>query len=91
MCEEHSCYACERGKCEICGVRLSVSRCYYCGRVVCRECSVELSPGIRVCKECYARLDEIRSANEEVELYEKWSRKVLTRLALYPSRSIGKR
>ncbi len=65
VCEKHFdreagvCVVCRDLMCRVCGRRLSVDVCPLCGRLICRECSVELQPGIRVCRECFSRLDEI--------------------------------
>jgi len=57
------CSVCRDLLCQVCGVRLSVDSCLICGRLVCRECSVELQPGIRVCRDCYSRIDELIARN----------------------------
>lgn len=63
VCEKHIdgalCAVCRELMCSLCGVRLSVSRCLICGRLICRECSVELQPGMRICRYCLNRLDEL--------------------------------
>ncbi|WP_174500659.1 hypothetical protein [Ignicoccus islandicus] len=82
LCERHDCYACSRGKCEICGKELAIGRCYYCGRLICRNCSVELSPGIRACKECYSKRDYLERNNDQLELYERWVEGKVRRLTL---------
>ncbi|UXD21375.1 Zn finger protein [Ignicoccus pacificus DSM 13166] len=84
LCTLHDpCPACEMGRCEVCRERLSVSRCYYCGRLICRECSVELNPGIRVCKICYSKLDEVvRETSKDKEKYKEWWLKKLKELSL---------
>ena len=37
--------------------RPAVGVCPFCGKLICYECSVELQPGIRVCLDCYKKLD----------------------------------
>ena len=65
VCEKHLegnvCAICKELMCDVCGERLSVGRCPLCGRLICRRCSIELQPGIRVCRDCFSRLDEIVS------------------------------
>ena len=63
VCEKHVagsvCIVCKELMCGICGKRLSVSRCPICGKLICRKCSIELQPGIRVCKHCFSKLDQV--------------------------------
>ncbi len=61
VCGDHLidgvCVVCRDLTCKICHSRLAVDTCPFCGRIICRECSVELQPGIRVCKECFKKMN----------------------------------
>ncbi len=88
VCEDHYysgiCYACKLALCRICGRRPSVSRCAVCGKLVCRECSVEYQPGIRVCKECASKCEDVsecvKRQKEEVPKYLKVSEAIFKRV-----------
>ena len=53
------CVVCRDLMCRLCGKNLSVDSCIICGTLICRSCSIELQPGIRICKKCFSRIDEI--------------------------------
>ncbi|HIP85684.1 MAG TPA: hypothetical protein EYH17_03455 [Pyrodictium sp.] len=63
FCKQHIgsdkiCILCSEALCRLCGKYYAISNCPVCGRIVCDQCSVQITPVVRVCKECYNRLEK---------------------------------
>ena len=78
-CSDHlingMCAICRDLMCRLCNQRLAVTSCLICGKLICRNCSVELQPGIRVCSECYRRLDELLVREPRLKYLMRYLRK----------------